>query len=530
MKCRNMPIENILQFAKTIRLTCADCIYFKTQRCPNRNIILHSDNPNNCADGLLTRIVGTDAIIRQAETTIVKPVRFISSKNTKSELWNNFELSDQEIEALVLHIKLLAAKDQEKEDISPQQEPEIPQEQKDQALTLLKDPDILTKFLQHQDGYLVSDRNIRKLILFICCSAYGDYPLNLSLQQVFSAGKTTTATQTAKYFPNVWFLGSLSPKALIHQKSDFNEEKDGFIINLQKKILVFLDEPQLETLAMLKPLLSHDQFESEFRFVNKQSGETIKVVLRGFPAVIFCTTKSKYIMEFSSRWFTASPETSTEKIQKVIKAKGEKASQTDQPDPDFQVWRISFQLLSKEAPLKVIIPYANELAQCFRAKKPIDMRFFDLFLALIKATTILHAYQREKDQNGNLNATLEDYTEAYEVFHEIERTTVLGIGANVLEFYENIIKPLWETEMQGDKNLLSYEMLMWKFEEATEETMSRGTLRDSYLKPLEQKGLIDIEDDPKDKRRKTIALKGTIQETSLINDTEFKKRIAGRVG
>jgi DNA-binding MarR family transcriptional regulator len=60
--------------------------------------------------------------------------------------------------------------------------------------------------------------------------------------------------------------------------------------------------------------------------------------------------------------------------------------------------------------------------------------------------------------------------------------------------------------------------------------MSRGTLRDTYLKPLEQKGLIDIEDDPKDKRRKTIALKGTIQEESLINDEQFRKRIAGKVG
>jgi DNA-binding MarR family transcriptional regulator len=60
--------------------------------------------------------------------------------------------------------------------------------------------------------------------------------------------------------------------------------------------------------------------------------------------------------------------------------------------------------------------------------------------------------------------------------------------------------------------------------------MSRSTLRDTYLKPLEAKGLIDFEDDLQDKRKKTIAVKGTIQETSLINDLEFKKRIATRAG
>jgi hypothetical protein len=526
-----MPVKNMLQLAKNIRLTCADCIYFGTQRCPNRNIIIGSDNPSNCTDGLLTRIIGTDVIIRQAETTIVKPVRFISSKNTKNELWNNFELNDQETENLAIHIKLLASKDQEnKNSPQPQQEPEIPKEQQEKALTLLKDPNILTKFLQHQDRYLVLDKTVRKLILLTCCSAYSTYPLNLSLQQVFSAGKTTTTTQTAKYFPNCWFLGALSPKALIHEKGEFNEEKDGFIIDLQKKIIVFLDEPQFETLAMLKPLLSHDQFETEYKYVDKQSGETVKTILRGFPSVIFCTTKSKYIMEFSSRWLTASPETTPEKIAKVIAAKGTKASQPTQPDPEFETWQAAFKLLSKEAPLKVTIPYANKLAQSFTARKPIHMRFFDLFLALIKATTILHAYQREKDQNGNLKATIQDYEEAYKIFHEIEQPTTLGLGQNVLDFYENIIKPLWQEEMQGNKNFLTYDMLIWKFEETTEETMSRGTLRDTYLKPLEQKGLIDIEDDPKDKRRKTIALKFTIQEQSLINDTEFKKRIAGRAG
>jgi tRNA(Ile)-lysidine synthase TilS/MesJ len=72
-----------------------------------------------------------------------------------------------------------------------------------------------------------------------------------------------------------------------------------------------------------------------------------------------------------------------------------------------------------------------------------------------------------------------------------------------LDFYSQIIKPLWEEEMQGDKNFLTYEMLMWKYEETTEETINRNTIRETYLKPLEQKGLIDFQEDPQDKRKKT---------------------------
>lgn len=524
-------IKNLLQFAKTIRLTCADCVYFKTQRCPSRDIVVYSDNANACSDGLLIQTFENDVLIRQTENSIITPLRFLSSTKTKNELFNTFDLTDQEITDLIISIKTRTIQKEETVKEKPiKQDPEPSPELQEKATTLLKEPSIIAKFLEHQNRYLIMDETVRKLILLTCCSAYSDYPLNLSLQQQFSSGKSTTTVQTAKYFRNVWFLGGLSPKSLIHEKGTYDEEKEGFVIDLQGKIILFLDEPCYETLMMLKPLLSHDTFETSFKFVDKESGQTITAILRGWPAVIFCAPKSKYIMELCSRWLTASPEVSTEKIQKVIASKGEKASQPNQPDPEFEIWQVVFKLISKEAPLKVIVPYAKELSECFRAKKPIDMRFFDLFLALIKATTILHAFQREKTENGNLKSTIQDYDESYKVFHEIEKSTTLGLGQNVLDFYTNIIKPLWEEEMRGNKNLLTYEMLMWRYEETTEEPISRTTIRESFLKPLEMKGLIDFEDDPKDKRRKTIAVKGTIQEASLINNEEFKKRIAETAG
>jgi hypothetical protein len=459
-------IKNILALANEICLTCGNCAFFHTAKCDqDPALTMHNDRP--CSEGVLIQLFKNDVLIKQGDTTLIKPIRFLSSTKTKAELLENFNLNSQDVEALIVFIKMRTAyKEQQTQDSQPaKQEPTIDPEQEKAATALLKDPEILSKFLQHQNRYLVLDETVRKLILLTMCSAYGDYPLNLSLQQQFSSGKSTTTTQTAKYFPDVWLLGAMSPKSLIHERGEYDEEKQGFIIDLQGKIIVFLDEPQYETLMMLKPLLSHDTFETTFKFVDKETGQTTATILRGWAAVIFCAPKSKYIMELCSRWLTASPETSTDKIQRVIKAKGEKASQPTQQDPELKTWQTAFQLLSQEAPFKVVIPFANELAQCFRAKKPIDMRFFDLFLALIKATTILHAYQRQKDQNGNLTATIQDFEEAYTVFHEIERSTTLGLGQNILDFYNQIIKPLWEDEMAGDKNLLTYELIMWRYEE-----------------------------------------------------------------
>jgi hypothetical protein len=485
-----------------------------------------------CLDCLTVQLFKNDVLIKQAETSIMKPLRFLTSNKTKNDIFEAFDLSEQDVENLIVYIKTRTMQQETTEEKPTKTEPTINPEQQEKALILLKDPNIFSKFLTHQNRFLIMDLVVRKLILLTCCSAYSTYPLNLSLQQVFSAGKTTTTTQTAKYFPDVWLLGAMSPKSLIHEKGEPTENQDGYIINLEGKIIVFLDEPQLETLAMLKPLLSHDTYETTYKYVDKQSGETVKAILRGFPSVIFCTTKSKYIMEFSSRWLTASPETTPEKIQKVIAAKGAKASQTDQPDPEFETWQTAFKLLSKEVPLKAIIPYANELAQSFRAKKPIDMRFFDLFLALIKATTILHAFQREKTENGILKATIADYEEAYAVFHEIEKSTTLGLGQNILDFFNNIVTPLWKErqELTSDMRIITYEDLLYYYQEATEEPISRTTLRETFLKPLEQKGLIDFENDPQDKRKKDIIVKNAIPEASLINNEEFKKRIAETAG
>ena len=528
-------IDSILKFAKEIQLTCGNCFYFKTNECDEHGVsterITFKDRP--CSNGLLIQLLKNEVVFRSGELVLVKPIRFLSSDKTKQELYKTFDFSNtNKIEELILYVKAKAAEIKEPEKKQKLQNPENPELIR-KATELLKDPEILNKFIEHQNRFLIMDNPIRKLLLLACVSAYGTYPLNVALMQVFSSGKSTNAINTAKYFANTWFLGGLSPKSLIHEKGDYDEEQEGFIIDLQKKIILFLDEPQYETLTMLKPLLSHDRFETEYKFVDKLSGQTVKAILKGWPSVIFCSPKSKYTLEYCSRWLTASPQTSTEKISKVIKAKGEKASQTEQTDPDFATWQQAFKLLSQQAPLKVIVPYAKELAECFRAKRPIDMRFFDLFLALIKANTILHALQRQKDENNNLTATIQDYNQAYDVFHEIEKSTTLGLGQNILDFFQNVIMPIWQERkgLTSDLQIITIEDLIWKYKETTEESISRSTLRETYLKPLEQKGLIDIEDDTKDKRKKTITVKSTIPETSLINETEFAKKYCceGRV-
>lgn len=506
-----------------IRGSCGNCIFFKTEKCRyshERDLIQYGDNP--CQDGLIVLPFGSDVIIKRGEQQLIIPYRFVTSKSNKDNLIRTFDIDLEEIEQTVINIKKLYLRRKEKAEHPKTKtvQPEDPQ-LKAEAEELLKDPNLLDKFITHGDKWLVADETVRKIELLTCISALGDYPLNLALQQVFSSGKTKTIVTVAKYFTDndVWFLGSMSPRSLIHERGTYNEDTDKFVIDLQNKIIIFLDEPQFETLRMLKPLLSHDRFEIDFKFVQKDTMKTIVSTLKGWPSTVFCAVKSKYSMEFCSRWLTASPQIDIEKIKKVITLKGETAAEPEKYriDREFKIFKKAFNILKMKAPYKVVIPYAKRLAENYRAKKPSHMRFFDLLLAIIKASTVLHAEQRGKDENKRLVASLEDYETAKTIFQVIERATVFGVGQNVLDFYENIIEP--ETEAQ------TYESLMSKHQELYEEPINRNTLRENVLKPLEKAGLIDMATDPQDKRKKVITATTRKPYTSLIDDEGFKQKI-----
>ena len=74
----------------------------------------------------------------------------------------------------------------------------------------------------------------------------------------------------------------------------YNEAK--VLIDLRGKLWVFLEPPARETWAILKPILSHDDFEIEHPYVYEVQGMGFavkKVVTRGWPACIFCSAKNE---------------------------------------------------------------------------------------------------------------------------------------------------------------------------------------------------------------------------------------------
>jgi hypothetical protein len=392
------------------------------------------------------------------------------------------------------------------------------------------------------------DKPVKLSVFFTGLSAYTREPINLVVRGESGSGKTYNTVETLRYFPkeDVWFLGGLSPKALIHQfgvlvdkygepinledkpikprKEDYESEeefkealkqyrqelklwgeklREGYtLISLRNKILVFLEAPDPETFKMLYPILSHDTERIEYRFTDKTSKgslRTVKVVIEGFFAAIFLTTERYYMEEFSTRCFTVTPETSKEKIEEANKLTNLKASlpwQYNEETEETKCIKALIEGLKRElidCKTDVVIPFLN-LHELFPKEMTRDMRDFQHFTQLLKVITLLHLNQRpfiKIDDNRFFVSTVEDVKRALEIYSELFLTTRTGIGERILKIYHEIVKT---------KEAWYLQELTDKINEVSVKKVSSDWVRKVLLQRLMDIGYVTEEVDSEDKR------------------------------
>jgi hypothetical protein len=150
-----------------------------------------------------------------------------------------------------------------------------------------------------------------RLIVYTAISKDTSNPINLAVLTPTSEGKTYAVLESIQYFPkqDIWKIGSMTPKVIIRQngilvdsnnqpletrikelkrkikETDYIDEKEDLkqqlsqlyneakvLIDLRGKLWVFLEPPHRETWAILKPILSHDDFEIEHPYVYEVEG------------------------------------------------------------------------------------------------------------------------------------------------------------------------------------------------------------------------------------------------------------------
>lgn len=336
---------------------------------------------------------------------------------------------------------------------------------------------------------------------------------NLALQSESSTGKSYIPLELCQYFPkeDVHIYGGASPTAFFHEVGTWEEERKAIIVDLEKKILIFLDQPHYTLLEKLRPLLSHDQKELMYKIVDKKQKHghrTKTVIIRGYPTVIFLSTKFAMDEQERTRVFILSPDQSEVKIIDSINLLGKKLGNRDTFKDELQrdarrIWlkqRVS--AIKNTGIRNVIIDNPDALCKAYiKSHKHLISRLqrdFPRFIGLIKAHALLNWAHRERLPNNCIKATNEDIKIGFRLYHEIATPNELGISPRIFEIYQQVINPLFKKKnFEGlDKNdiLKDYRMKYHR-------PLSFRTLRDEILPTLEGADLVRQDIDPNDRRR-----------------------------
>jgi|GEM_PF-288112 len=310
-----------------------------------------------------------------------------------------------------------------------------------------------------------------KLITFLAMlSAYTDSSqLNISFNAPSSTGKSFTAIQVASLFPEAdkIELSGASPTSFYHGEGVYVKELDAKIVMLERKILLFYEQPNPDLQAKLRAVLSHDQRELHYRITNKDkkgANRAEEVIIRGYPATVFCSAGLRLDEQETTRAILLSPEISDEKIQAGVIRSMERGANTAQyeakleANPQRRVLKDRILAISREHVDDIIVSNHEEIFKRFNEKfkkaKPRHMRDADHLMSLIKAAALLNVWHRQQP-DGTIIASQSDIDQVFELWGRLIESQDMNVPPAVMAFYKVYILPAFANKFATDYDAMA---------------------------------------------------------------------------
>jgi hypothetical protein len=277
-----------------------------------------------------------------------------------------------------------------------------------QPPALARESKILDRFAEElvRTG-VVGERHILALIFLVVITRLFERVVNLALKGPSAGGKSYLLDRVLDYFPAsaYYVLSGMSEHALVYDDEP-----------LVHRMLVIYEAAgmagDLQT-YFIRSLLS----EGRLRYVTVEktkSGLKKKLIDRPGPTGLLTTTTAVHLHpENETRLVSATVTDSAEQTRAIMLAQAGFA-----PTPDVTPWHELHAWLEAND-TKVSVPFASTLAA---AIPPVAVRLrrdFPTVLALIRAHALLHQLNRERDDDGAVVATLDDYAAVREIIAQI---------------------------------------------------------------------------------------------------------------
>lgn len=299
-------------------------------------------------------------------------------------------------------------------------------------------------------------------------------------------------------------------------KGDYQDEWDKiekiYEVDLEKRIIIFVDMPHDRLLQVLRALLSHDKKMLPVKITDKtkEGGHRTKnIVVKGFPTVVFASANYSMDAQEQTRFWLLSPEMNEQKIEDSLILQsfsiGNRVAYQNQLEADMQreFLKQRVRAIKNQNIQQIIIPELEqgELLRWFmenRSLSPRHQRDFPRVLALVKAHALLNLFQRERtDDQKSIYANQEDVEAAKTLMNGIIDANELGLPPYVFKFYFEGLESYLTEEGISRKELSSLYRAFYR------ERLGENA-RKNMIELLEEAGLVFEDIDPDDKRRMRI--------------------------
>jgi hypothetical protein len=250
---------------------------------------------------------------------------------------------------------------------------------------------------------LVGEKRLAQTLYLAMTSRLLDQQVSAGVKGHSASGKSRTVEIVTKFFPPEAYLEftGMSEKALVYSQEQFKHR------TLVVYELTALREGVADDMTsyFVRTLLSEGCLKYDVTVRGEGGFTTKRIVKQGPTNLIFTTTQTQVHAENETRILSLTTDDSREQTKQVMLSM---ANETN-GSTDLTQWHALQRWLAK-AEHRVTIPYGRQLAQLVPPEAVRLRRDFNSLLALIRAHAMLHQARRERDSDGRIVATLDDYT------------------------------------------------------------------------------------------------------------------------
>lgn len=301
-----------------------------------------------------------------------------------------------------------------------------------QAVEFLRKPNLIKKWneLIGKAG-VVGEENSRIFLMAIAITHKMREPLHALIQGSSGSGKTHLMAKVYNFIPQ-------------EDKKNFTRVTEGSLYNygmydLQNKLICIedLDGMKEEAQFAFRELQSKGMIISSTSTKDDNGNISAQEkTVYGPIASMSCTTKGEIYEDNMSRCFIIAVDESAEQSKKVIHYQNMKASGQIDEVKEKQCAEFIQCLVSLLKSCEVINPYADKVHLPEEAHK--IRRLNGLYQAFVKAITLMHQYQRKRDNRGRLISEKEDLQIAAEILFESILLKVDELDGSLRQFYERL--------------------------------------------------------------------------------------------